>query len=165
LSTRKTELPGVGTKHTIDLAGGDELVVVEHRIGHWELARVQADGESAMLLQLQGEEAAELGRILSRGEIELEDSRKQMLFEEFAIEWVKLDEGSPLVGTTLLESGIRERTGVSVIALIRPEQSLPSPPPGTTFEAGDTLVVIGLRDPIERFVEHFAPARSGEAAP
>jgi TrkA domain protein len=165
LATRKTDLPGVGTKHTIDLAGGDELVVVEHRIGHWELARVQPGGETATLIQLQGEEAVELGRILSRGEVELEDSRKQMLFEEFAIEWVKLEEGSPLVGKTLRESGIRERTGVSVIALIRPEQSVPSPPPETTFASGDTLVVIGLRDPIERFVEHFAPSRSSEAAP
>jgi TrkA domain protein len=164
LATRKTELPGVGTKHTIDLATGDELVVVEHRIGHWELARVQADGETKTLLQLQGDEAGELGRILSRGEVELEDPRKQMLFEEFAIEWVKLDEDSPLVGRTLLESAIRQRTGVSVIAIIRPERSLPSPPPETRFAAGDTLVVIGLRDPIERFVEQFAPARSGEAA-
>jgi TrkA domain protein len=164
LATRKTELPGVGTKHTIDLATGDELVVVEHRIGHWEVARVQGDGETTTLLQLQADEAGELGRILSRGEVELEDSRKQMLFDEFVIEWVKLEESSPLVGKTLLESGIRKRTGVSVIAVIRPEQSLPSPPPETTFAPGDTLVVIGLRDPIERFVEHFAPARSGDVA-
>jgi K+/H+ antiporter YhaU regulatory subunit KhtT len=45
-----------------------------------------------------------------------------------------------------------------VIALIRPERSLPSPPPETTFAAGDTLVVIGLRDAIERFVAEYAPA-------
>lgn len=164
MSTRKTELPGVGTKHTIDLNTGDELVVVEHRIGHWEVARVKGDGESNTLLQLQGDEANELGRILSRGDVELEDSRKQMLFQEFAIEWVKLEESSPLVGKSLLESAIRQRTGVSVIAVIRPEESVPSPPPETTFTAGDTLVVIGLRDSVERFVEQFAPVGSGEAA-
>jgi TrkA domain protein len=164
LATRKTELPGVGSKHTLDLATGDELVVVDHRIGHWELARVSADGDTATLLKLSPEEAGELGRILSRGEVALEDSRKQMLFEEFAIEWVTIDAQSPLVGQTLRDAGIRERTGVSVIALIRPEQSIPSPPPETVFAAGDTLVVIGLRGPIERFVEHFAPASSGDAS-
>ena len=114
-------------------------------------------------MTLPADEAAELGRILSRGGIELEDSRKQMLFEEFAIEWVKLGDDSPLVGSTLRDAGIRERIGVSVIALIRPEQSLPSPPPETVFAAGDTLVLIGLRDPIERFVEQYATARPGDA--
>ena len=156
MATRETELPGVGTKYSIELAKGDQLVLVEHRVGHWELARVNASGEAVQVAQLQADEAAEVGRILSRGSVPVEDSRKQMLFEEFSIEWVKLEDGSALIGETLQSSGIRARTGVSVIALLRPEGSIPSPPPDTEFRSGDTLVVIGLRDQVERFLTTYA---------
>ncbi len=157
MATRETELPGVGTKYTIDLAAGDQLVLVEHRVGHWEIARVEPDGEAAELAKLKTEEAAEIGRILSRGSVHLEDQRKQMLFDEFAIEWVTLEASSSLVGQTLLGSGIRVQTGVSVIAVLRTDGSLPSPPPDTQLGAGDTLVVIGLRDQVDRFISTYSP--------
>ncbi len=155
MGTRRTELPGVGTKHTFELATGEELVVVEHRSGRWEIARLDAEGDPTPALALRPEEAAELGRILQHHTDEREDPRKQMLFEEFAIEWVTLEANSPLVGETLLGSGIRARTGVSVIALLRAEESVPSPPPEIQFRAGDTLVVIGLRDQVDRFLQTF----------
>ena len=79
-----------------------------------------------------------------------------MLLEEFGIEWVKVAEDSPLVGQTLQESEIRPRTGVSVIAVLRPEGSIQSPPPETRFRDGDTLVVIGHRDQVEEFLATFS---------
>lgn len=155
MATRETELPGVGTKHSIDLAGGDELVAVEHRAGHWELARVDEAGNTTPLAQLQTREAAELGRILSRAEVRQEDPRKRLLLEEFGLEWLKLEEDSPLVGATLQSSEIRARTGASVIAVLRPERSLASPAPDTEFRDGDTLVVMGQRDQVESFLKAF----------
>ncbi len=155
MATHETDLPGVGTKYSIDVGKDEQLVVVHHRVGHWELARVDAEGKSTPLLQLQAREATELSRILSRGEVPQEDPRKRMLFEEFGIEWVKLEPESPLVGLSLEESGIRARTGASVIAVLRPEGSIPSPAPDTRFAAGDTLVLIGHPDQIERFLSAF----------
>lgn len=162
MATRESDLPGVGTKWTIDLSTGDSFVLVEHRVGHWELARVNPQGETVELGKLQPREAAEIGRILSRGTVAVEDPRKQMLFEEFTIEWVKLEAGSTLVGQTLRGAEIRPRTGVSVIAVLRSEGSLPSPPPDTELREGDTLVVIGLRDQVEDFLSTYAllPPRS-----
>lgn len=160
MAIRETELPGVGTKYTLELATGEQLVVVEHRVGHWELARVDAEGETTPLAQLSSREAGELGRILSRGEAVAEDRRKQMLFEQFSIEWVKLDEASALVGRTLQESGIRARTGASVVAVLRPEASIASPAPETEFRDGDTLVVMGQRDQVERFLKTFTALSS-----
>lgn len=162
MATRETELPGVGTKHTLDLAAGESLVVVEHRAGHWELARVDDDGNTTSLCQLQSREAGELGRILSRGTVSTEDTRKQMLLEEFGIEWVKLESDSPLVGSTLQQSGIRARTGASVIAVLRPERSLASPAPDTEFRDGDTLVVMGQREQVESFLKAFTRLSSDE---
>ena len=162
MATRETELPGVGTKHTLDLATGDELVVVEHRAGHWELARVDNDGDTTSLAQLQSREAGELGRILSRGEASVEDKRQQMLFEEFGIEWVKLEADSPLVGSTLQESGIRNRTGVNVIAILRAEASIAAPAPATEFHADDTVVVMGQREQVDAFLRSYTNFQDSE---
>ena len=153
---RETELPGVGTKHTLDLSSGDELVVVEHRSGHFEIARVDTEGTTSTLIQLPSREAAELGRILSRGEVREVDPRQRLLLEEFGIEWVKVAGDSPLIGQTLRESEIRVRAGVSVIALLRAEGSMLSPPPDTRFAEGDTLVVIGTREQVEGFLATFS---------
>ena len=156
MTTRETELPGVGTKYSLELSDGDQLVVVEHRVGHWELARVGPDGKTTPLAKLQPREAGELGRILSRGEVSVEDSRKQMLFEEFGIEWVTLEDSSPLVGQTLQGSNVRVRTGASVVAILRSEGSIASPAPDEQFAAGDTLVVMGQRDQVESFLRAFS---------
>lgn len=161
MATHETELPGVGIKYSIDIETDEQLVIVEHRVGHWELARVDSEGKTTPLLQLQSKEATELGRILSRGEVTQEDRRKRMLFEEFGIEWVKLEQDSPLVGLTLQSAGIRARTGASVIAVLRPEGSIPSPAPDTRFGAGDTLVLIGHPDQVERFLSTFTNLSSG----
>ena len=160
MATHETDLPGVGTKYSIDIGKDEQLVVVHHRVGHWELARVDTEGKTTPLVQLQAREATELGRILSRGEVPQEDPRKRMLFEEFGIEWVRLEPDSPLVGLGLQESGIRARTGTSVIAVLRPEGSIPSPAPDTRFAAGDTLVLIGHPDQIERFLSAFTDLSS-----
>ena len=155
MATRETELPGVGTKHSFDLESGEELVIVEHRAGRWELARVDAEGSTTPVLQLQPKEASELGRILLRGEIVQEDPRKQLLFEQIGIEWATLEADSPLVGRSLQESQIRVRTGANVIAVLRGEESIPSPTPDTEFRAGDTLVLIGHPEQIKSFLAAF----------
>ena len=85
-----------------------------------------------------------------------------MLLEEFGIEWVKLESDSPLVGSTLQQSGIRARTGASVIAVLRQERSLASPAPDTEFREGDTLVVMGQREQVEGFLKTFTRLSSDE---
>lgn len=155
MSTRETELPGIGTKHTIDLSAGGQLVVIDHRVGHWELARIDEDGVTTTLLQLQPREAGELARILARGEIAQEEARKQLLLREFSLEWVTLKESSSLCGQSLAGSDVRARTGVSVIAILREDGSILNPPPDTHFAADDTLVVMGRAEQVERFVATF----------
>ena len=161
MTTRETELPGIGTKHTIDLASEQELVVVEHRSGQWELARIDAGGDTTKLALLQAKEGAELGRILSQGDVPREDPRRQLLLDAFSLEWVEVARETPLAGATLRDADIRARTGASVIAVLRGENSIMNPPPETTFEPGDTLVVMGHRDQVERFLENFCPSAAG----
>ena len=161
MSTRETELPGIGKKHTIELANDEELVVIAHRSGAWELARVEKDGNTTQLVQLQPKEAAELGRIISQGEVPKEDPRQQLLLQAFSLEWVTVEPSMSLSGVSLQEAGIRARTGASVIAVLRGEESTMNPPPDARIEPGDTLVVMGRGDQVENFLEVFCSREQG----
>jgi K+/H+ antiporter YhaU regulatory subunit KhtT len=68
----------------------------------------------------------------------------------------RVEDGATSAGHTLLESGIRRRTGCSVVALRREGKNLPVVSPDTVLEVGDTVVVIGpesrLSDAASMFV-------------
>jgi CPA2 family monovalent cation:H+ antiporter-2 len=66
------------------------------------------------------------------------------------ITWLKLEEGSPIVGQTLLETNIRSRTGASVVALIRDNRLIPNPKSLTKFKAEDRVGLIGEKEQIEQ---------------
>ncbi|MDZ7851051.1 MAG: NAD-binding protein [Halodesulfurarchaeum sp.] len=72
---------------------------------------------------------------------------------------LQVQHGSPLVGTTLRESGLRERTGVNVIgAWIDGELEVP-PDPQSAIRPNTVLIVSGTHDSLESLTEVTRPAR------
>lgn len=76
------------------------------------------------------------------------------------IEYVQFDSGFSLVetavpdylaGRTLVESGIRDRHAVNVVAVRRPGDTLRHPGPDTVLTPGCTLLVAGDPGDVERF--------------
>ena len=59
------------------------------------------------------------------------------------VEWVLLEEGSPLVSCTLETCAVRSRTGASVVAVMRQGALLSNPPGSYILAAGDLVAVIG----------------------
>jgi CPA2 family monovalent cation:H+ antiporter-2 len=57
--------------------------------------------------------------------------------------WLDLDDSSPLVGRTLAESALRDRSGVTVVAISRGDQLISNPGAAARIAAGDRLAVIG----------------------
>ncbi|MGI8649677.1 MAG: cation:proton antiporter [Rubrobacter sp.] len=70
-------------------------------------------------------------------------------------EWMRLSNGSRLSGKSIGESEIREKTGVSVVAVVRAEEIFPSPGPAMRLESGDVLGVLGTVDQRRSFRESF----------
>ena len=58
-------------------------------------------------------------------------------------EWVDIAAGTPFAGQTIADTGLRTRTGVSIIALLRSSGAIPAPTADQQFEAGDTVIVVG----------------------
>jgi CPA2 family monovalent cation:H+ antiporter-2 len=73
----------------------------------------------------------------------------------------RLDADSPAVGQSLRDLDLRRRTGATVIAVVRGETPHPSPLPDTLLESGDTLVLVGSHEEIDRAFEVLG----GEEAP
>ncbi len=61
---------------------------------------------------------------------------------------VEVAPGSPFVGRPLGATRARTRTGASIVAIVRGETVLASPPPAQVLQGGDVLVVIGTHDGI-----------------
>ncbi len=65
------------------------------------------------------------------------------------IAWLMLCDGNPLIGQTLRESSIRDRTGASVVALIRDGHIVANPKSSLRFLDGDRIGIIGEPEQIE----------------
>ncbi|TKX80669.1 TrkA family potassium uptake protein [Halorubrum sp. SD626R] len=110
------------------LAGADEVLSPRSLLGESLAAKVTT------ALQTDLDEAVAIGDSLQLAE-------------------VAVPHGSPLAGSTLADSGIRERAGVNVIGMWVDGEFDAAPPPDATLSAGTVLLVSGRPDQLERLVD------------
>lgn len=152
---READLPGLGKKYSLLTHRKEHLSIVIHHDGKRELYIMDRHGEPLASVTLQDDEARQVGAILSGAFFKpkaVEDL--EVAIEGLRIEWFKLEEGSPLAGRSIGELGIRQQTGVSIIAVIRGEDSIPNPGPDCVLQEGDTIVALAkhFRD-FRRFLQ------------
>ncbi|WP_029215698.1 cation:proton antiporter [Kallotenue papyrolyticum] len=78
------------------------------------------------------------------------------------IEWIDLDPASPLVGKSIGASHIRQRTGVSIVAVIRDNEIISNPAPEFTLQAGDIIAAFGSFEQRSRFRALARPLDAAE---
>ncbi|MDI6710887.1 MAG: cation:proton antiporter regulatory subunit [Thermoanaerobacterales bacterium] len=140
---READLPGLGKKYSLRTHRKENLSIVIHHDGKRELYIMDRHDEPLASITLQDDEARQVGAILSGAFFKpkaVEDL--EVAIEGLRIEWFKLTEGSPLAGRSIGELGIRHKTGVSIIAIIRGEDSIPNPGPDCVLQEGDTIVAL-----------------------
>ncbi len=77
---------------------------------------------------------------------------------EFRIEEIQVPLNSPLVGRSIQTSGIRDQSGVLVLAIKQPAgQVLVSPPADFDITGGQTLVCIGTQEQLREAIAYIAP--------
>jgi TrkA domain protein len=143
---RETRLPGIGVKYTTRTAHGGRLTVILHNEGQREIYwfRHADDEDPQAVIQLEDDEARQLGAIIGgaydRPKVVEE---LEMAFGELSIEWVPVPDTSPAIGKTLAECGFRQRTGITIIAILREPEPVAGAQPGDVVERGDVLVTVG----------------------
>jgi len=146
MDLRETRLPGVGVKYSCRTAHGGRLSVILHNEGLRELYyfRHADDDEPQAVIQLEDDEARQIGAVIGgayeRPKI-VEDL--EMAFGELSIEWIPVPESSPAIGKTLAECAFRQRTGITIIAILREPEPVAGAQPSDVIQRGDTLVTVG----------------------
>lgn len=154
MTVYESDLPGVGKKFEIEIREGQRLVIVTHNTGKREVFLKPEEGaDSEKLFELSDRLARTVGTILEGAYFQpvQADSVETMLTEGTFLEWFSVNEGADLAGQTLANARVRDRTGVSIIAIQRNGTTVPSPDPETEIEVGDTLVVIGSQEDLGQF--------------
>ena len=150
-------LPGIGKKYTFNLHSGEKLVTIVHLDGKRELYLFEKESESpSAVITLNDTEAMKLSALLSGAYFKPKVTEElEFVLRDLKIEWFAVDDNEKLVGKTLKELAIREKTGVSVIAIVREKGSIPNPKAEERIEKGDTLVIIGRVEEIMKFKNTF----------
>ncbi|MEU6644316.1 cation:proton antiporter regulatory subunit [Saccharomonospora sp. NPDC046836] len=155
MNVEVTPLPGIGVRKDFALGNGRRVGVVTHRDGKIELIVSKSDDPDACLasLPLTADEAGALANLLGAPQLVAQLREEHREVPGINTKQMPIKSASPYNGRTLGDTGMRTRTGVSVVAVMRAGQVHPSPSPDFTFTAGDVLVVVGTAEGLESAVK------------
>lgn len=153
MDIREHDLPGVGKKFALSTDAGDRITVIIHNTGHREIYHFQKGEDFPFFaVRLEDAEARKFGALLSGAYFQPAVAESmEMVLEQLSVEWLKVRSASPLQGQSIADAAIRERTGASIIAILRDGRAYPNPQPGDRIQPGDTLMVVGDREQVSRF--------------
>ncbi|WP_405631228.1 potassium transporter TrkA [Streptomyces sp. NBC_00016] len=144
-----TPLPGIGVRYDLTTREQRRLSVVAHRDGARTLSSYHEDDPDACALSVRltsGEAAALVDAMLP-------DHHSPSLLSTTELglvaERVELPGTSHWNGRLLGETRMRTETGVSIVAVLRRAEAIPSPKPDFRLTGGDTLILIGTREGVE----------------
>lgn len=152
---RESDLVGIGKKYEIDTEAGDQMVVVIHDDGRRELyRREEADNETHCVMTLSDEESRQVAGII--GGLSYKPKALETIevaLDDLRIEWYKVGESNDGVDKSIGELEVRQRTGASIIAAIRDDETIINPGPDYVITSGTTLVIAGKRNNIKLLKE------------
>jgi TrkA domain protein len=148
---QETQLPGVGIRYDFVTNDGERIGVLVHRSGRRELLLYDRDDPDACraVIRLNSDDTRTLADLLGASHVSEQLAAMQQI-EGLAIDWVTIPPTSKAVGRTLRDAALRTETGVSIVAVVRGNETVPAPGPDFTLEPGDTAVVVGTPEGIER---------------
>lgn len=150
VQVEETLLPGIGLRHDFVAGSGRRVGVVLHRTGRRDLLVYDQDDPDrcSELVPLTAEEADVFAELLGSPRVV---QRLAALTEQVAglvTGQLRIAAGSGFDGRLLGDTQARTRTGVSIVAVVRDGEAVPSPRPDFRFAGGDTLIVVGTGDGI-----------------
>lgn len=149
---RQTKLPGVGVRYEFETEEGSLVGVICHHGGRRELVVYDRDDPDSArsVVELSADDARTVTELLGASQVAEVVNEVQQQVEGMALEWLDIEEWSPLAGHSIGEGGIRKRTGASIVAVVRGNSSEPAPGPDYELAAGDVVVAVGTPDALDR---------------
>ena len=79
----------------------------------------------------------------------------ELVMKELTIEWLLLPAHHLLTEKSIRAMEIRQRTGASIVAILRAGKAVINPNPDEVLHGDDTLMVIGNVEQVQRFKDTF----------
>jgi TrkA domain protein len=163
MNIRESELPGIGCKFEIITRSQDKLVIVIHDDGRREIYHFDPSDYEEVIsnVTLTDQEARQIAGIL--GGMAYNPKMLETVefaFDELIIEWFKVEPNAPAVNKKIGELNIRNKFGITVIAIKKKSSNKTiNPGPETVIEAGDTLVFSGERHQINDIIKNLLTSK------
>ncbi len=151
----KTPLPGVGIRHEFTADDGTRVGVITHHSGTKEILVYDQDDpdQCRNILRLAAQDAQALAEILGGSQVTEQLSNLQQSIEGITIDWFQIKDSNSAVGKTIGRMELRSRIGVTIVAVIHEEEATAVPQADFELSVGDTVVVIGKSDGIEKAIK------------
>ncbi|MEU8758684.1 TrkA C-terminal domain-containing protein [Streptomyces sp. NPDC048659] len=145
----RTPLPGIGVRYDLTTREDRRLSVVAGRDGSRVLNAYRSDDPDECSLSVRltaGESEALIDALMPS-----HHSPSLLSTTDLGLvaERIELAAGSHWSGRLLGETRTRTETGVSIVAVLRRADAVPSPGPDFRLAGGDTLIVIGTREGVD----------------
>lgn len=147
---RPVNIPGVGAQHTFVDDDGHTLTALLRHNGSSELHHATPDGVHLSPAATRALAAALAGHVAIAPDLV---ERLHDVTGGVAFDWVRITADSPFASVSIEAGGIRRRTGVTIVAVLRGSLPIVAPEPDEVLRPGDELVIVGRAGDVERFVE------------
>ncbi|MEM9950155.1 MAG: cation:proton antiporter regulatory subunit [Chloroflexota bacterium] len=151
IAIQETTLPGVGVRHEFTTDSGERIGVITHHAGNRDvLVYDKADPDICRVsLRLTEQEANQFGQFLGSSEVVQTFSNLTQSVAGLSIDWIPIKTDWDCAGQSINQLGLH-RTGVNIVAVIRNEQTIAAPSSDFQLWSGDTAVVIGTTEGIQK---------------
>jgi TrkA domain protein len=119
--------------------------VLVHRDGRREILIYDDDDPDACssLVTLTRADTRTISELLGASQVTEVVSVVQQRIDGLAIEWIEISGTAATVNTTIGDGRYRTKTGASIVAVVRKDESIPAPEPDFELIGGDVVVAVG----------------------
>jgi TrkA domain protein len=165
LEISEVVLPGIGRRYTLPAADGARVVVVMHHGGRRDLYVFPPRGtgdEPLASVSLTDDQARRLGAVLGGAYFKpAVVADVETVIGGLLIDWVTLRPDSPGVDRSIADLEIRRRTRMTVVAILRDDETVLAPEPREVLRSGDRLVIVGRQEELGALLRHVVGPADG----
>jgi K+/H+ antiporter YhaU regulatory subunit KhtT len=149
LKIKTIDIPSIGKRYDITTESNSKFVLIDYFSGFKEIY-ILKDNQTIGPIKLNSDEANQLAILLSRVLREFLEKRIDVIFQNLAIETIKVEEDFKSINKTIEELKFRTITQTYIIAMIRNEKPIVMPKPEEKILENDVLVLLGSIEDIEK---------------
>lgn len=151
------DLPGIGRRYSVQAERGVVNVVIHHSGRRDIYLRGASDRSASGVASLSDDQARRLGAVLAGAYFQLTlTQRIEAVVGGLLIEWTTVDPNSPGAYRSIADLEVRSQTRMTIVAIVRGDDTIMVPEPGEVLQPDDRLVVLGRPEDLDGFISLVA---------